>query len=112
MNNNNVDVQPKSTFFTRSKTSTSPSITKPNTPISLDRNDSERKMELEKTTAADAKVDISSAVKDFSRIKKAVDESPTLDKSERISELKGKINRGEYNFDYDAIAQKMLEQQY
>lgn len=77
----------------------------------LKRNDDDRKVELE-GTKRDAKVQIPDAVKDFSRIKKAVDAAPEIDKSDKIASLKAQIQKGEYKVDYDALAGKMLETEF
>ncbi len=79
--------------------------------VDLKRTDDVRKSELEKTKR-DAKVAIPDAVKDFSRIKKAVDTAPEIDKSEKIAKLKEQIAQGNYNFDYEAIADKMLKTEF
>ena len=78
----------------------------------LKRNDLERKKSLESRTQKDAKVEINDAVKDFARIKKAVDQSAPLDKSAQIAQLKGQINAGKYEVNYDALAEKMLTQDF
>ncbi len=77
----------------------------------LKRNDDERKVELE-GTKRDAKVQIPDAVKDFSRIKKAVDAAPEIDNSDKIASLKAQIQGGNYKVDYDALAGKMLESEF
>ncbi|MCK5882524.1 MAG: flagellar biosynthesis anti-sigma factor FlgM [Bacteriovoracaceae bacterium] len=76
--------------------------------VELKRTDDVRRTELEKTKR-DAKVAIPDAVKDFSRIKKAVDTAPEIDKSEKIAKLKEQIAAGNYDFNYEAIADKMLK---
>ncbi len=78
----------------------------------LQRNDLERATEIDKTTQKDAKVDIPEHIKDFARIKKAVDAAPAIDKSDKIRELKAQINAGTYQVDYDALADKMLEMEF
>lgn len=79
--------------------------------VALKRTDDLRKSELEKTKN-DAKVAIPDSVKDFARIKKAVDVAPEIDKSEKIAMLKEQIKNGNYNFDYEAIADKMLQTEF
>jgi negative regulator of flagellin synthesis FlgM len=71
----------------------------------------ERVNELKELANRDAKVDIDHRIKDFARIKSAVDMAPDLDQSDRIQRLKESINRGEYQFDYDALADRILEQE-
>ena len=51
-------------------------------------------------------------VKDFSRIKKAVDQAPAIDNSEKIARLKEQIGNGTYQMDYDAIAERMLNREF
>jgi negative regulator of flagellin synthesis FlgM len=62
--------------------------------------------------SSDARVSIPDGVKDFSRIKRAVDQSPDVDNSEKIARLKAQIQAGEYNVDYDAVADKMLQTEF
>lgn len=78
----------------------------------LNRNDPERKEQLDTLAKADSKVTIPDAIRDFSRIKKAVDAAPEISKEDRIAELKSQINNGTYKVDYDALADKMLSQEY
>lgn len=76
------------------------------------RNDLERQQEIRDITSKDAKVNIPDKIKDFSRIKKVVENVPDIDNSEKIINLKDKINAGKYEIDYDALAEKMLTQDY
>lgn len=76
-------------------------------PSVLKRNDEVRQDQLE-STKKDAKVSINDAVKDFSRIKKAVDAAPPIDNSEKIAALKAQIEKGEYKVDYEGLADKIL----
>lgn len=78
----------------------------------LKRNDQDRAAELHEKTKADAKVQINDAVKDFSRIKKAVDHAPEIDNGDKIAKLKQQINAGTYNVDHDALAEKILEVEF
>ena len=57
-------------------------------------------------------VTISDAIRDFSRIKKAVDDAPELDNSSKIAELKNKIKEGKYNIDYDTLAENILTKEF
>ena len=75
----------------------------------LQRNDKKRSETIRDNTKNDARVKINDAVKDFSRIKKAVDQAPDIDNSKKIAELKAKIQAGKYNINYDALADRMLE---
>ncbi len=74
----------------------------------LNRNDSERKNELEKYSQKDVKVKISDAIKDFARMKKVVDASPELENSDRIAMIKEKIKNGTYHVDPEKIADGIL----
>ena len=76
------------------------------------RNSAARIKELEEFAKNDAKVNIPDAIKDFSKIKKAVDMAPDIDNSSKISELKKQIQNGSYQMDYEAIADRILEQEY
>lgn len=78
----------------------------------LNRNNIERKQALDISAKQDAKVNINDAIKDFSRIKKAVDVAPEIDKTDRIAELKAQIEAGKYSVDYEALADKILEQEF
>jgi negative regulator of flagellin synthesis FlgM len=75
----------------------------------VNHNDPNRKDEIDQASKDDARVDISSAIKDFSKIKKAVDMAPTIDNSDKISSLKQQIANGTYQINEDAIADRMLE---
>jgi negative regulator of flagellin synthesis FlgM len=80
--------------------------------LELKRNSEERSQELKSTTQGHSKVSIPEKVKDFARIKSAVDSSPDLDQSEKVASLKSQIQAGEYQIDYDKLADKMLESEY
>ena len=64
------------------------------------------------TRSHDARVEIPESIKDFSQIKRAVDQSQPIDNSKKIAELKAKIASGQYEIDYDGVANKMLESEY
>ncbi|MCB9094869.1 MAG: flagellar biosynthesis anti-sigma factor FlgM [Halobacteriovoraceae bacterium] len=76
------------------------------------RNSSERANELESLSRSHTKIDIPETVKDFSRIKNAVDNAPDIDNSEKVARLKSQIQKGEYQFDYDGLADKLLKSEY
>ena len=78
----------------------------------LPRNSEYRKNELETFSKADSKVDINDAIKDFARIKKAADAAPEVDNSDKIAALKAQIAAGTYRVDADALADKILEQEF
>lgn len=78
----------------------------------LRRNSYDRTQELNNVTAKDAKVTIPDSIKDFSRIKKAVDTAPPVDNTDKIARLKAQIQAGTYQPDYDALADKILATEY
>lgn len=106
---NNVDT--RSPFFPRSR-SAQAEATKTRNAQRLSRNSYDRAQELEAKTASHAKVSIPEKIRDFSRIKKAVDAAPEVDNSDKIARLKAQIQGGTYQMDYDAIADKMLASEY
>ena len=75
-------------------------------------NSTERADELASKTSEHARVEIPDSVKDFSAIKKAVDQSDGVDNSTKIANLKQKIQAGQYNIDYDAVADKMINSEF
>ena len=75
-------------------------------------NSTERKESLDRHTRNDAKVDISEGLRDYSWIKRAVDLSPEVDNSEKIEMLRRKIASGEYNVDYDRLAEKIIGEEF
>ncbi|MBP5296442.1 MAG: flagellar biosynthesis anti-sigma factor FlgM [Bacteriovoracaceae bacterium] len=75
-------------------------------------NNQERQQELDALAKKDAKVRIPDAIRDFSKIKKAVDQAPALDKQAQVADLKRKIAAGEYKIDYDALADKIIGSEY
>lgn len=52
-------------------------------------------------------VSLSSGLKDLQLVKKAVDKTPDV-RSEKVSELRDKINSGTYKIDPEKIAEKMI----
>ncbi len=80
--------------------------------LAKQRNSKERASELKKNAKKHAKVDIPDKVKDFARIKSAVDAAPELDQSEKVARLKNQIQAGKYEFDYDGMADKLLQQEF
>lgn len=78
----------------------------------LKRNSAQRAEELHTKTAKDAKVEIPATVKDYSRIRGAVDAAPQIDNTDKIAALKAQINSGTYEMDYDALADKMLSSEF
>ena len=79
----------------------------------LKRNDKNRKAELDQVSErGDVRVAIGEAIKDFGRIKKMADSAPPLDRSEKISYLRKQIESGDYEIDYEALADKILSQEF
>jgi flagellar biosynthesis anti-sigma factor FlgM len=108
-----VDSVNRSPFFPNSKDGKVENAKKNlQTQMLEQRNDNTKAKLLKKKTQDDAKVSISNPVKDFARIKKAVDNSPEIDNSQKIAALKNKINTGAYSFDYDAMADRILSEQF
>lgn len=109
---NNVE-STRSKFFPNSKVDSNPNtkVKKTRSPY-IKSNNQTRRNEIESLTAKDAKVSIPSAVKDFAKIKKAVDLAPEIDNSDKIAQLKQQIQSGTYSIDYDALADKMLQNEY
>lgn len=105
-----IDSSPsRSSFFPKSKSSfKSKGIDR----SYLERNDPSRKRELDSTTGSHAKVEIPSAVRDFAKIKKAVDQAPEIDNTDKIAQLKSQIQAGTYKVDYDALADKILSSEF
>ncbi|GEM_PF-441933 len=79
---------------------------------SVRQNSTERKGELEKFAKNDADISIPSGIMEFAKIKNAVDKSPPIDNSDKIAKLKSEIEAGTYTIDYDALADKLLEQEF
>lgn len=77
----------------------------------VNKNDSNRVSDLEKTKT-DAKVTIPDKVRDFSRIKKAVDMSSGIDNSQKIAMLKEQIRNGTYKVDFDGLTDKVIESEF
>ena len=76
------------------------------------KNDSERKQFLAEVARSDANVEINESVKDFSKIKKMVEQSPILNNQDKIARLKREIQDGQYHVDYDALADKILHSEF
>ena len=109
----NIDT--RSSFFPRSR-STQADAPKSGSQVSQTGGFPTKEMGLPgaygEQTSSDARVSIPDGVKDFSRIKKAVNQSPEIDNSEKIAQLKAKIQAGNYEIDYDAVADKMLQSEF
>ncbi|WP_127715662.1 flagellar biosynthesis anti-sigma factor FlgM [Halobacteriovorax sp. HLS] len=99
----------RSKFFPGTKTNVSGSnAAKIN---ALKRNDATRTTELNDMAKRDTNVAIPEAIKDFSRIRKAVDAAPEVDNSEKIARLKAQVQNGTYNVNYEALADKILSEE-
>lgn len=109
--NNNIDT--RAPFFPHSRTAQKQAEqAKQAQKLAAARNTYERAEEIRAKTSSDAKVSIPDAIKDFSRIKKSVDAAPETDNSQKIADLKARIQAGTYEVDYDALADKMLNSEY
>ena len=78
----------------------------------LKQNSPERAKQLSAQTREDARVAIPNGVRDFSKIKSAVDAAPPMDNSAKIASLRQQISAGTYNMDYDAMADKILAEEF
>ena len=105
---NSVDT--RAPFFPRSKSAQTEVQTTGR--VGLGRNSYDRIQELEAKTSHHAKVSIPDKIRDFSRIKKAVDSAPEIDNTDKIASLRAQIQAGTYEPDYDAIADRMLTSEY
>lgn len=103
-------VDSRTPFFPKSRSGQTPLSRSQRS--ALQRNTFERVQEIEDGTAKDAKVNISDAIRDFARVKKAVDASAPVDNSEKIARLKEQIAQGNYDIDYDSLADKILDTEY
>lgn len=108
----NIDVTNRSNFFPNSEKAKQGRAEKAAQQAALRRNDMARRQQLERLSAKDAKVKIPDAVRDFSRIKKAVDTAPEIDNSAKIARLKQQIQNGTYKVNYEAIADKLLTNEF
>lgn len=106
---NSIDT--RAPFFPNSKTGQK-EISHSKRAQALKRNSYQRTQELNNTSSKDAKVSIPEAVKDFSRIKSAVDMAPPIDNTDKIARLKSQIQAGTYQPNYDAVADKLLSSEY
>ena len=107
---NNIEGSNLTTFFPQQKNDNQ--IAKmPQSTLPLSNNQ-ERQQELDALAKNDAKVRIPDAIRDFSKIKKAVDQAPPIDKRAQIADLKRQIAAGEYKIDYDALADKIIHSEY
>lgn len=107
----NINSAGRKSFFPNSKINdTRKSWATKNT--SLNRNTQAKMNQLNNLTSNDAKVSISDAVRDFSRIKKAVDMAPEIDNRDKIAKLKAQIANGSYKINYDDLADKIIASEF
>lgn len=108
-----IDSSPaRSSFFPKSKDANQTKARGVQRGGYIQRNAPSRMKELESTTKQHAKVEIPNAVRDYAKIKKAVDAAPEVDNSEKIAKLKQQIQSGSYNVDYDKLADKILSSEF
>lgn len=105
-------IDSRAPFFPNSKADETSSVKARKMQSLMKRNSNDRIQELKDKTGKDANVQISEKIKDFSRIKRAVDASPEVNNSSKIADLKSRIQNGSYQIDYDALADKMLQAEF
>jgi negative regulator of flagellin synthesis FlgM len=107
---NGVDT--RAPFFP-GKTTGRPEIQKrPLDDVKIQRNEPERIAELNKIQEKNAKVDIPEKIKDFAKIKSLSNQAVPVDNSDKIARLKSQIADGSYNIDYEAVADKILQDEF
>lgn len=110
---NDVKGLPRPSFFPNS-----PSAQKARESRRMERvlemrtNSKQRAKEIDEATEGHTKVKIPAKVKDFSKIKAAVDMSEPIDNSNKIDDLKSQIKAGTYKIDFDQVADKMLSSEF
>ena len=106
-------IDTRAPFFPQSKTARAEvAQAKASQAQALQRNSYERAKEIEGKTSRDAQVSIPETIRDFSRIKKAVDAAPEIDNSDRVADIKARIQAGTYSVDYDGLADKLLQSEF
>ena len=80
--------------------------------IQENKYDFKTKKKREKSSSVDAKVTIPEAIKDFAKIKKIVDEGPTINNEKKINRIRNEIKTGNYNINYEQLADKILENEF
>ncbi len=100
----------RSSFFPSAKPEAK--STKANKNAAIQSNTYEKQKYLDSYTKRDAKVEIPEQIKDFAKIKRAVDMAPERDNSDKIAMLKKQIASGTYNPDYDKVADKLLGEEF
>ena len=107
--NNSIDT--RAPFFPNSPTARK-EVEKAKQAQILRRNSVERKKELNEFAQKDAKVNIPNQIRDFSKIKKVADATPEVNNADKIARLKAQIQAGNYEPDYDAVADRILATEY
>ena len=107
-----IDPNSRASFFPNSKEAQQKQIEKQKAMDAMRRNSLDRIKTLKQYEQRDTKINIPEGIRDFARIKKAVDAAPEIDNSDKIARLKAQIGAGEYKFDYDAMADKLLSEQF
>jgi len=108
----NIENASRVPFFPNNRDSNNIGLKRTNSSKILERNNLDRVNEINNTTQDDVKVTIPESIKDYSRIKKAVDASPEIDQTEKIATLKQQINQGTYKVDYEGLADRLLSTEF
>lgn len=101
-----------SSFFPKGRDIQTEKAKQGSTVDSLKKNSPEKATEITIKTAADAKVSIGDGIKDFSKIKRVATAAPEIDNTDKIARLKSQIQAGTYEVDYDALADKILSEEF
>ena len=80
--------------------------------IQENKHDFNAKKKREKNSTVDAKVTIPEAIKEFAKIKKIVDEEPTINNEKKINRIRNEIKAGSYNINYEQLADKIIENEF
>jgi negative regulator of flagellin synthesis FlgM len=107
-----IDSSYRSPFFPNSKADETNKANTAEKMKALGRNSYEKASTINSRTGRDARVEIPEAVRDYSRIKRAVDMAPPIDNTAKIAGLKAQIAAGTYEPNYDAIAERILDTEY
>jgi negative regulator of flagellin synthesis FlgM len=107
----NIETNARSSFFPHNKPKVG-GAGKTNTNIIVNDQSTPIQKNEKKPINLDSKVDIDETIKDFSKIKLAVDKAPPIDNSAKIASLKQQINAGTYKMDYDQLADSILQSEF
>lgn len=108
---NDIKATNRSPFFVKDKNSIITDKSMAESSIRA-KNSKKRQLEVKNNTENDAKVEIPKKIKDFSRIKKAVDHAPEVDNRDKIEALKKRIESGDYDVRINKIAEKILSREF